>query len=542
MRVASGAWACALSGVLWANEALAQETVLTLEGEVPTGEPDHLRVPFEVPEGVAEIEVRHDDLSDDNILDWGLEDPRGFRGWGGGNSEPAIVGALAASRSYLTGPVTAGTWNVVIGKAKIVAPPASYAIEIVLRQTPSLPPQPERTPYVAPAALSVGERWYEGDFHVHSRESGDARPPLDEILTFAKERGLDFVVITDHNTTSHLDFFVDAQSRHPEVLLVPGVEWTSYDGHAGAFGATTWVDHKVGLDGVTATGAIEAYREMGAIFSVNHPALDIGNLCIGCAWKHEVDLSLLHAVELGTGSGHTVFLDETLAFWEQVLDAGGRAAALGGSDDHRAGEDVGPFGAPIGSPLTMVHATELSVDAILEGVRSGRTVVRLPGREAPMVELTADGLTGDSVASPEATVRARVTGPGATDVRFVVDGVAGEPVPITSDPFEVELVVDPGPGATTRVRVEALAATKPVTITSHVFVGPGAEDASDPSDPPPPEVTGAQGGGCACTSVGHGGDLGVAVAVALASLGLASVTVARRRRRENGRARPADLR
>ena len=45
-------------------------------------------VPFEVPEGVAELRIEHSDLSNANILDWGLYDPAGFRGWGGGNTAP----------------------------------------------------------------------------------------------------------------------------------------------------------------------------------------------------------------------------------------------------------------------------------------------------------------------------------------------------------------------------------------------------------------------------------------------------------------------
>ncbi len=35
--------------------------------------------------------MEHNHSSTLNILDWGLDDPRGFRGWGGGNLEPAVV-------------------------------------------------------------------------------------------------------------------------------------------------------------------------------------------------------------------------------------------------------------------------------------------------------------------------------------------------------------------------------------------------------------------------------------------------------------------
>lgn len=194
---------------LWCGHARADDTVLVLDGTLGEGGPDHVFLPFEVPEGVVEIEVRHDDLSAANILDWGLDSPEGFRGWGGGNPEPAVVGLDAASRSYLTGPIPAGTWNVVVGKAKIVETPASYAVRVTLRTQATLIPQTERTPYVPTPALETGWRWYAGDLHVHSRESGDASPSIDAVATEAAARGLDFVVLSDHNTVSQDEFLVD---------------------------------------------------------------------------------------------------------------------------------------------------------------------------------------------------------------------------------------------------------------------------------------------------------------------------------------------
>jgi hypothetical protein len=145
---------------LLAREAAADQ-VIPLDGEVTVGSPDHVLIPFEVPAGTAEIEVIHDGLAPENTLDWGLNDPNGFRGWGGGNPEPAVVGELAASRSYLAGPLPPGTWHVVIGKAQINVSPAPYSLSVVLRDAPTLAPQPERAPYVPspPLAANGPRRW-----------------------------------------------------------------------------------------------------------------------------------------------------------------------------------------------------------------------------------------------------------------------------------------------------------------------------------------------------------------------------------------------
>jgi hypothetical protein len=79
------------------------------------------------------------------------------------------------------------------------------------------------------------------------------------------------------------------------------MEFTTYQGHANAIGSIRWVDHKIGQPGVTIERAVAAFREQGALFSIIHPTLDIGNACIGCAWKHDVDPFLVDAVEIATG-------------------------------------------------------------------------------------------------------------------------------------------------------------------------------------------------------------------------------------------------
>ena len=40
----------------------------------------------------------------------------------------------------------------------------------------------------------------------------------------------------------------------------------------------------VPLDGETMASAAEKLVAQGAVLSINHPVLDLGNACIGCAW------------------------------------------------------------------------------------------------------------------------------------------------------------------------------------------------------------------------------------------------------------------
>jgi hypothetical protein len=230
--------------------------------------------------------------------------------------------------------MTPGTWHVVVGKAKVVTAPARYRLEIERRTAVTLAAQPGRASgaWMAGSPLERTARWYAGDLHVHSRESGDASPTLDAIATFARSRGLDFVELSEHNTTSQLDFMADAQARHPSLLFLPGMEFTTYAGHANAIGATAPLDHRFGIDGASFEGAVAAMEAQGALLSINHPVLDLGQLCIGCAWRQRVSPAKVKAVEIGTGGWDktgVLFGERALAFWDRQLDQGSRAAPVG---------------------------------------------------------------------------------------------------------------------------------------------------------------------------------------------------------------------
>jgi len=452
--------------------AAGQETVIAIAGEVPGGPETHFFLPFEVPEGIAEIEVRHDDLSDENILDRGLDDPDGFRGWGGGNNEPAIVGREAASRSYLPGPMPAGMWEVVVGKAKVSELPARYSVEVVLRTEPTLAPQEDRLPYADPARLDTGPRWYAGDFHVHSRESGDARPTIERVLEFADSRRLDFVMLAEHNTTSQLSLYDAAQAEAPNVLLLPGIEYTTYSGHANAIGVTEWLDHRLGVRGATVADAVTDIHAQGGLLSINHPLLNVGDLCIGCGWNLDVDPAEVDAVEVQTG----VF--RGVSFWEELVSRGSRAVPIGGSDDHRGGLDPSPTNSQTGTPTTMVYADELSVAGIVDGLRAGRTVVIIEGPDGPMVDSDISGRRrGDTVFASTAMVGAAVSGGDGLTLRTIRNGEILAEVAVAGDSFEHEIEVRAPDVGEDHYRHELVDGDRLVTLTSYTWLR--LEDATE---------------------------------------------------------------
>lgn len=490
-----GLWVGALG---FASVARADSTI-QLDGDVPAdpiGTPFVL-APFEVPAGVAELEFRHDDQSAANATDWGLLGPDGvLRGWAGSNGGFGVLGELAASPGYVPGPITPGTWHVIVGFPFTPELPAAYRVDLTLRDAPTLPPDPDRGPFVAPAPISAAPGWYAGDFHVHSEQSGDARPSLDEVADYVVASGLDFVELSEHNTTAHLSLLTAVQRRHPSVLLVPGIEWTSYRGHAIVIGVTEPVPFTLGIDGLTAQDAADAVHAQGGLFSPAHPTLDIGSSCMGCAWEHPVDVMSFDGLEVASGSVDklgAVLLVNALSMWDALCDGGAHVAALGGSDDHTGGTATGAIESRIGNPTTMVFAESLSVEGIVEGVRQNRTVVKLGGAADPMVVLEAEGREGDTVIAPRATVTARVTGGMGAQLLIVRDGIESEVVEIPSDDWTWSGTVDAPSVGQARIRAHVLRDGVPRTITSHLWV-----------EAPLPGGDPAEVASCGCATPGNG--------------------------------------
>ena len=114
-------------------------------------------------------------------------------------------------------------------------------------------------------------------------------------------------------------------------------------------------------------------------------------------------------------------------FWADALNRGARLALVGGSDDHTP-DDTSDIRA--GSPTTVVFATSLSEPDIVEGLRSGRTYVRVRDAKGPSIEFTAfiesgSYEVGDTIYDPLSPIslEARVTGARGQTLQWIRRGV-----------------------------------------------------------------------------------------------------------------------
>jgi hypothetical protein len=246
----------------------------------------------------------------------------------------------------------------------------------------------------------------------------DGRRTPDQVAAGARAAGLDFIVSTDHNTSS--SHGVWGPHAGDDLLIVTGEEVTTRNGHVLALGVRPghWVDwrYRAG-DGVFGDIA-KAVRKDGGIVVPAHPHCAY----VGCRWK----FGYADADAVEVWNGPWTLDDETaVETWDAMLVASSRNGgswlpALGNSDAHSEPQ-------VIGLPQTAVHADSLSRDAVLAGIAAGRSY--LVESKSVDVSLTAHGSgrqadIGERLSvAPEATVdvTAEVTGVPSGLVRLITD-------------------------------------------------------------------------------------------------------------------------
>ncbi|MEK7214483.1 MAG: CehA/McbA family metallohydrolase, partial [Chloroflexota bacterium] len=323
------------------------------------------------------------------VIDLGLFDPECFRGWSGGNKSAFTISEVDATPSYLPGPLPPGTWKLLLGIPNIrPGVQSEYTVKVFL--APSV--DPAATFGVPPPVLRLQPGWYQGDLHTHTSHSDGSctslsgkRVPCPEfkLVEAAAARGLDFVAVTDHNTTSTYNALQQWQPYFDTLLLIRGREITTFQGHANIYGTSEFIDFSLGSDGRTVTTLLDEVHRAGAILSINHPQMPSGEDCMGCGWtpKPATDFAQVDAIEVVNGpDAGTRF--SGISFWEEQLNQGHRITAIGGSDDHQAGAWQ-PGGRTLGLPTTVVYARELSEAGILDGIKAGHAYLKLNGPEGP---------------------------------------------------------------------------------------------------------------------------------------------------------------
>lgn len=355
------------------------ETIV-LEGTLrPEQTLSYIYLPFEVPTGTVRMRVSYTysnaigsdpHLTNGNTIDIGIFDPHGtdfmtegFRGWSGSARNEFFIGTDAATPGYIKGPIQPGTWSICLGLYKISPEGCTYRVYITKEMNG---PESETFPSLLPLSSEPrsdkrsANGWYRGELHCHTVNSdGDSLPA--DLVARAEVLGLDFLAITDHNVRTGQP---SLRNLDADLILIPGMEVTTYYGHWNIWGDGKWVDFRL-LEDDQMRLAISTAKERGFLTSCNHPRQ------YGPDWVFKA-VDNFDCVEIWNGPW-VVFNQEALDFWEAKLRTGQRYPALGGSDAHFLKRD---HIAQVGTPTTWIYCEDdPSAQRLVENMRAGHIFI-----------------------------------------------------------------------------------------------------------------------------------------------------------------------
>jgi hypothetical protein len=390
-------------------------------------------IPYEVPAGTTRIDVTLAyTKAEDCVIDLGAFDPRdtgyptkdGFRGWSGGARESYFIATDDATPGYVHGEIQPGTWNVILGLYKIPEAGTDVIVSINLDASPrEIAPQPQRT---FPVRQRAG--WYRGDLHCHTFHS-DARGAPDVLHAAARQAGLDFLAIADHNTTTQRRYFHPNSS--PDLVFIRAMEVTTAEGHANVYGVDEWIDFRMTRPSDAHTLA-KLVHDRGGLLSINHDKPPI-------AWEYEFPEADCQEVWQSTWLAWNWI---ALERWQSRLAAGMKLSAIGGSDFHQpvALQPDGPL--VLARPTTVFWLPELSEDAVLAAMKSGHGYVT-ESPDGPHLEINANNTVMGQTTGAISAIRITTRG-AAGDILALVDAT-GEiaRIDIGSDDFMTDIPISP---------------------------------------------------------------------------------------------------
>ena len=336
----------------------------------PKDNKSYRTVPFSVEKGCDGIEVEYEVIGG-GVIDLGIEREGESRGWSGAERFLVLIEEDGATPGYLPG-VEPGEWAVVLGLHTCLE---TTEIHVRIR------------------LIAEERRWYRGDLHNHSHHS-DGRHLLENVFRFAREHQFDFIAVTDHNTAAQ-NYFSYENRR---LLVIPGMELTTYFGHMNYWGVRQPVrDHKV-LNAADLTEKTQEARNAGATVSINHPFKGPS------VWEYGYDVDF-DSIEVWNGPWSEKNA-RAVELWQSMLAAGKRIPAVGGSDSHgsKLAHSIN-YESSHQIPTTWINSESRSVEGLLRNLRQGHAFITyLP--DCPRLEINdpdGNSLMGETV-SGEAVI------------------------------------------------------------------------------------------------------------------------------------------
>jgi hypothetical protein len=232
--------------------------------------------------------------------------------------------------------------------------------------------------------------------HLHTVHS-DGDDTVSSMFDACKRAGYDVVALTDHNTQSGLG---EAQAAAEELglVLIPGVEVTTFHGHAVVLGVSRvpeWRDlESRGIDALA-----DEVHSQGGVLSIAHPSAIGSPICSGCEWEWPISPDSADLCEVFAADEPTT--DVPLVLWRQMLEQGARVGPVGPGDVHST------EAARAARPATYVYAHSRALEDVMDALRHRRLSASTGTRLDFWLE-GSDGLVavaGDHVADERWSLR-----------------------------------------------------------------------------------------------------------------------------------------
>ena len=313
----------------------------------------------------SEIQVEHGSFisrKEINIIDLGLIAPDGTQVGASGSDKLSIsISETHATPGYHPCTLVPGEWQIIVGAYKV----AEEGVEVLYELSFS----------------SKYLRLYKGDLHTHTLAS-DGILRVEELAQHSLQNGLDYLAITDHNQMVSAETLL----QHSDLTLIPGLEWTHYQGHANFLGVDKPYDEPFLANTIQEVRArFASARSRGAFISINHPC------DVVCPFLFDMNSLPFDCLEIWNGPMRGSNL-QAIGLWQSMLTAGKKVPICGGSDYHRDSLLLFP-----GGPTTCVYALSSSTRDILSGVKLGHAYITYSVKGPKLVMTAGEAIMGDRV-------------------------------------------------------------------------------------------------------------------------------------------------
>jgi hypothetical protein len=295
----------------------------------------------------------------------------------------------------------------------VVAATAAAALPVAPDAKGPARPLPDPGGRIAAAVTDAadGLEWLAFDAHLHTDYSADAGLPhqqekapenhdtfLDEQRDQAIRLGMDAVAFTDHRT---FDQHYSPDYATDDAILLTGEEWGG-GRHGTAFGIVEVLEH--GPTTRTGCGVAEMTLEAAAqdaLFGIAHPK-DNMVPCVDLPSFVRYPMSHIEALRGGDGALQTAGFPSNgsnVEYYVRLLQAGGRVAAVNGSDNHFKQLWATPAGPGLATTYALVR--DRTEAGLREALHARRTIAGLDVTKPRVLTLldadrdgTFDAVTG----------------------------------------------------------------------------------------------------------------------------------------------------